>query len=200
MTRSSMNARSPLAGIAKAGRSGSTSGAAGVVVRDLRGFSAVSILAHKGQAAATAARLSRCLEATVLDAPKRVAHGSLSVSGVAPGQWFVIERVSSRSMLSDLCAGFVGLAVVVDQTDSCIVLELAGDCVRATLAKGIPVDLDATVFKPGDVAHTMASHIGVHVALMTEKTGFEVVTAASTAGSFCSWLTASAAEYGMDFE
>jgi methylglutamate dehydrogenase subunit D len=198
MSDPSLQHRSALAGIIRPGRIGITSGVAGVVARELQGFAAVSILAHKGQAVATAALLSEHLAATVTDGSKRVARGSLSVSGIAPGQWFAIERDPARPTLSALRAGLIGLAAVVDQSDGRIVVELTGERVRNALAKGIPVDLDAGVCKPGDVAQTMASHIGVQVSLMTEQPAFEVVTAASTAASFWTWLVTSAAEYGLD--
>ncbi len=198
MSNPSLKHRCALASIIRPGRIGITSGVAGVVVRELQGIAAVSILAQKGQTAATAALLSEYLAVTVTDGPKRVARGSLSVSGVAPGQWFAIERAPLQEALSALRAGLAGVAVVVDQSDGRIVLELTGERARSALAKGIAVDLDASIFKRGDVAQTMVTHIGVQVSLMTEQSGFEVITAASTAASFWSWLAASAAEYGLD--
>lgn len=198
MSEPTLQPRSALAGIVRPGRSGVTSGVAGVVAREMQGFAAVSILAQKGQAVATAAVLSEHFAATVTDSPRRVASGSLSISGIAPGQWLLIERQASLSTTADLRAKLVGLAAVVDQSGGRLVIELSGNQVRSTLAKGIPVDLDASVFKPGDVAQTMAAHIGVQVALMTEQTAFEIITAASTAGSFWNWFATSAAEYGLD--
>lgn len=198
MSKVNLQSRSALAGIIRPGRVGVSSGVPGVVARELQGFAAVSILAHKGQAVAAAGLLSEHLAAKVTDGPKRVVRGSLSVSGVGPGQWFAIQRDPSQSTLSTLRALLVGLAAVVDQSDGRIVLELTGARVRSALAKGIPVDLDVGVFKPGDVAQTMAAHIGVQVSSMTEQAGFELVTSASSAASFWSWLEASAAEYGLD--
>ncbi len=198
MAKPNLHYRSALAGLVRPGRIGTASGVAGVVAQEVQCFAAVSIIAGNGKVAATAAHLSKLFETLIVDGPKRVASGSISVSGVAPGQWLVIERDLSRTALLDLSTSLIDLAAVVDQSDSRLVLELTGEHVRATLSKGIPVDLDASVFKPGDVAQTMAAHISVQVSLMTEQSTFEVVTAASTAGSLWSWLTASAAEYGFD--
>jgi len=198
MPEPTLQPRSALAGIIQPGRLGVTAGVAGVVARDMQGFAAYSILAQKGQAVTTSQVLSELLGATVSDGPKRVARGSLSVSGVAPGQWLLIERQASLPTTADLRAKLVRLAAVIDQSSGRVVLELSGNRVRSTLAKGIPLDLDPRVFKPGDVAQTMTAHIGVQVALMTERPDFEVITAASTAQSFWSWLAASAAEYGLD--
>jgi methylglutamate dehydrogenase subunit D len=198
MSKNNLRQRSALAGIMTPGRIGVAAGAAGVVALELQGFSAASIIAHKDQVAATVSRLSRYLESPVTDGTKRSVCGSLSVSGVAPGQWFMIERDLKRPSIADLRGHLAGLAVVVDQSDSRFILELNGAHVRSALAKGVPVDLDASVFKPGDVAQTMAAHIGLQVSLMTEQPAFELVSAASTAGSFWSWFAASASEYGLD--
>lgn len=198
MTRSGLPHRSALAGIKRPGRIGVAAGVAGVVAREVPAFAAVSVLAHNGQNAETAACLSRHLGAIVVDAPKRVAVGSLSISGVAPGQWFVVERDPSRLTVSGMRAELAGLAALVDQSDSRFILELTGAHVQSALAKGIPVDLDASSFRTGDVAQTMAAHIGVHVAAMTEQPGYELISAASTAASLWDWLTASAAEYGLE--
>ena len=130
MSKPSLQHRSALAGHMKTGRIGFASGVAGVEVREVQGFTAVSILAHKGQTVATAACLSRVLEAKMTDGPKRVALGSLSVSGVAPGQWLAIERDPLRPTISDLRASLAGLAAAVVQSDSRIVLVLAGERVR----------------------------------------------------------------------
>jgi methylglutamate dehydrogenase subunit D len=198
MPKHSLQRRPPMAGIMKPGRFGVASGDAGVTARAVRDFAAFSILARKGQVAAAAACLSGPLEAIVTDGPKRVARGSLSVSGIAPGQWLVIERDPSSSSISGLLASLAGLAAVVEQSDSRFILELTGKRVLAALAKGVPADLDASVFAPGDVAQTIAAHIGLQVSLMTEQPAYELVSAASTAASFWSWLTVSAAEFGLD--
>lgn len=83
--------------------------------------------------------------------------------------------------MAALRAALAGRAALVDQSDGRIIPELAGERVRDALAKGIPVDLDAGAYTLGSVAQTMAAHIGPHVSLMTERTVFEVVTAAGTA-------------------
>ena len=190
--------RPALAGLVKAGRFGSQSGSAGVVVKEIQGFAAASIIASQDQAIATTAAVSKYFAMPVTDLPRRVVHGGLSTSGVAPGQWLAIERDPSKSSISALRADLADFAAVVDQSDSRLVLEVSGPLARLALAKGIPVDLDASVFKPGDVAQTIAAHISVQISLMTERPAFELVSAASTAGSLWSWLSASAGEYGLD--
>ena len=62
----------------------------------------------------------------------------------------------------------------------------------------VAVDLDPVAFKVGDLAQTSASHIGLQISLIDAAPTFEIVSARSTAPSLWSWLTASAAEYGID--
>jgi sarcosine oxidase subunit gamma len=69
--------------------------------------------------------------------------------------------------------------------------------VREVLAKGVPLDLHPKVFKPGDVATTLVAYIGVQLDMLDDAT-FQLTTPRSTAGSFWSWLSASAAEFGYD--
>jgi sarcosine oxidase subunit gamma len=100
--------------------------------------------------------------------------------------------------LDTLRAELDGLAAVSDQGDGRVILEISGARARDALAKGIAVDLDPDVFKIGDLAQTSASHIGLQIALIDAAPTFEIASARSTAGSLWAWLTASAAEYGID--
>lgn len=190
--------RSARAGFAKRGRMGQPSGVAGVVVEVIENFTAATIVAGKNQSGETIEWLSGLFEAPVSDGPRRLARGTLSICGVAPGQWLAIERDASQATLAMLRTSLAPLAAVVDQSDSCLVLEVTGPMAISALAKGIPVDLHSSAFKPGDVARTIAAHIGVQISSMTERPAFELITAASTARSLWNWLTASAGEYGLD--
>jgi len=87
---------------------------------------------------------------------------------------------------------------VTDQGDGRLIVEVAGPRARDALAKGIAIDLDASAFKVGDAAQTSAAHIGLQIALIDDIPTFEIISARSTAGSFWSWLVASAAEYGIE--
>jgi heterotetrameric sarcosine oxidase gamma subunit len=92
-------------------------------------------------------------------------------------------------------------ATVTDQSDGYAVLRLAGPRLRDTLAKIISIDLHSRAFKSGDVASTVASHMGVTLwRLDDEPDGspvFEVAVFRSLAGSFWAALSQSAAEFGL---
>ena len=199
MAEQNVQRRSPLAGTASIGRLGRTIGVAGVHIREITDATAIAILARKGRNADVAAVLSRHVGAPVSDAAKRVAGNGLAVSGTAPGQWLAMAHATyGTGPLDALRSELDGLAAVSDQGDGRVVLEISGARARDALAKGIAIDLDPIVFKVGDVAQTSASHIGLQIALIDAAPTFEIMSARSTAVSLWAWLTASAAEYGVD--
>ena len=195
----SLQARSALHGVARKGLIGRRTGAAGVTVREITGFAALTVIARKGRTEDVATLLSKLVGAPVPDAARRCSIDTVAVTGTGPGQWLVIDR-SARidGALAVLRRDLDGLAAVADQGDGRLLLEISGPNARDALAKGIAVDLDPVVFKIGDAAATMTAHIGVQVALIDAQPTFELVSAASTGASLWSWLVASAAEFGMD--
>ena len=86
---------------------------------------------------------------------------------------------------------------MTDQSDARLVLQLSGARVRDVLAKGVPLDLHPKVFKVGDVATTLVAYIGVQIDRLDEDT-WQLTAPRSMAGSFWSWLSASAAEFGYE--
>jgi sarcosine oxidase subunit gamma len=78
-------------------------------------------------------------------------------------------------------------ASVVDQSDAYGVLRLTGPKLRETLAKLVPLDLHPRVFKVGDVAATVAAHIGVSLWRLEDDADsqptFELAVARSMAAS-----------------
>jgi sarcosine oxidase subunit gamma len=191
--------RSALARLATPQRAGAAAPTAGVRIREIADFAAIGIIARRGRIDEVGAILSRYAGSLVQDAAKRVGSENLAVTGTAPGQWLVMNRgPDSQARLDGVRAELDGLAAVTDQGDGRVVLDISGSRARDALAKGIPVDLDATAFKIGDAAQTSAGHIGLQIALIDDPPTFEIISARSTAESLWSWLVASAAEYGID--
>lgn len=191
--------RSPLDGVAATGRLGRTIGIAGVRIREIKNTAGLAIVARKGRSADVAAVLSRHVGSTVIDAAKRASGNGLAISGTGPGQWLAMAEPTAAGTLLDALRGALdGLAAVTDQGDGRVILEVSGSRARDALAKGIAVDLDPAAFKVEDLAQTSASHIGLQIALIDASPTFEIISGRSTAGSLWAWLTASAAEYGID--
>jgi methylglutamate dehydrogenase subunit D len=199
MAEATLVPRSPLHGLASPGRIGSSDGAAGVTIREIVNIQAVSVIARKGRGADVVRSLSGLAGAEVVDRSMRIGTEGVAVTGVAPGQWLVTRRgLAAGDLAQELARVLPESASLTDQSHSRLILEIAGPQARAALAKGVPVDLDPSVFKVGQATQTAAGHINLHVALIDPAPVFEMITAASTAGSFWSWLTSSAAEYGID--
>ena len=90
-----------------------------------------------------------------------------------------------------------GLAAVIDQSDGRAVFRVGGPKARDAFAKGIPLDLDRSVFRPGDTALTSAGHFNVHLWQVDETPTYEVAVFRSFARSFGDWLMEAAAEFGV---
>ena len=187
--------RSALHGIATPGRYGRTAGAPGLIIEEQTGLAVASVIARKGAADAVIARLERSLGVRPVDGPRYAARNGVGVLGAGPGKWLALGEGALVSLLQRELAG---LAAVADQSDARAVIRLWGPRVRDALAKGVPVDLHPTVFRPGDAAATLVAHIVVQLAQLDDRPTFLLMAPRSFAASLWSWLAASAAELGYE--
>jgi methylglutamate dehydrogenase subunit D len=189
--------RFPLAGITAPGHFG-RAGSTGltIVVRGEIAFA--SVTARRDKRTALVAAVDAAFGIALPDGPRRTTKGALSFAGTAPAQWIASAEGAEAVGLATRLRGRLGpFATVTDQSDARLVLHLTGAHVRDVLAKGVPIDLHPKVFEVGNVAVTQAAYIGVQIDRLDEAT-YQLATARSTAGSFWSWLSASAAEFGYD--
>ncbi|WP_448951617.1 sarcosine oxidase subunit gamma [Labrys neptuniae] len=188
-----LQSRSGFAGLLKPVGTG-----AGVTVADRSGLESVTLAARKGQEGALAQRMQAAYGLELPSAPKRSTAGTLAALGTGPSAWLVTREAGEAGpLVSDLTAAVGTLASVTDQTSGYAVLRLSGPRLRATLAKGLDIDLHPRVFVPGDVAVTACSHIGVTLWQLDDVPTYEIALFRSMAGSFWHWLSDSAAEYGL---
>jgi methylglutamate dehydrogenase subunit D len=191
--------QSALGDLTRPGLLGASTDHPGVRIHEVTDFAAITVIARRGKSAEVAAILSGHVGSPVADAARRTSREALSAAGTAPGQWLAVARgPDAEARLGALRPSLEGLAAVSDQGDGRVILEISGARARDSLAKGIPIDLDAVAFRVGDAAQTSAAHIGLQIALVDETPTFEIVSARSTAESLWSWLVASAAEYGIE--
>lgn len=132
-----------------------------------------------------------------LPAPGTSVEGkNLALVWSGPGQWLAVaERGAGRDLEHELKPILAGLASVTDQSDARAVIRVSGPRARNVLAKGVPVDLHPRAFRPGAVAITHASHIGVILWQLDAAPTYEFAMFRSYAQSFADWLEHSAAEY-----
>ena len=193
-----LQARSPLHGLAAPGRFGARDGAAGLVVAE-RTMALASVIARRGQAAALTKVVSERYNLALPAGPRRASNGAVAFTGVGPEQWIAgMEGIAASDFIAHLRSSLGAFAAITDQSDSRLILRLSGPRVRDVLAKGVPVDLHPRSFKVGDVTGTLVAHIGVQIELLDDAPTFQLMAPRSMAGSFWSWLCASAAEFGYE--
>jgi len=172
-------------------------GAQGVTARQLPGLAAATLAAPRGKAADLAQRFAAAGLA-LADAPRAVSGAGLTAIGTAPGRWFVTAEGMTGAALVARVRSIAGQdAPLTDQSDANIILEVAGPSSRATLAKGLALDLDPAAFGPGDAATTVVSPVGITLWQGDEAPTYRLAVARSFAPAFLRWLVAGAAEFGL---
>lgn len=170
---------------------------AGIRVQTRDALGIATLIAPADNNAALAAMLSRSFGLVLPLAPQAARSDDHQIVWSGPGQWILIG--DSRAGFANALVGLADLAAASDQSDSRAVLRLSGPRVRDALAKGCMIDLHPAAFPVGAVALTSIAYMGVclwRAADGPEGAVFEIMCARSMAGSFWSWFTASAAEFG----
>jgi methylglutamate dehydrogenase subunit D len=173
----------------------------GIIVGDRDGLGLATVIVRRGQLEALAQRIR---ERYGIELPRgnvrKEAHG-IAFAGLGPETWLATSEKGGNEFSASLREEIGALASISDQSDGYAVLRLTGPKVRDTLAKLIPLDVHPRAFKQGDVASTVASHIGITLWRLDDAAAgapvFEIAVFRSLARSFCRALAQSAAEFGF---
>jgi sarcosine oxidase subunit gamma len=178
--------------ILAAGRFGAQDGPAGVFVTPVEGLGVATVI---GRAAdALDAYFARAHALTPPRTPAVATGSGCTLVWTGPDQWLALA--DDRAFPARLVGALGDSAAVSDQSDARAILRLRGPRLRDALAKGCPIDLHPDAFGPGDAAVTAIAQVGVHMWWHPDEDGLHVAVFRSMAGSFWSWLSASAAEFG----
>jgi len=189
---------SPFDDFLPAGCSGAPVDPPGLIVAKRRGVVVSSLRARADQAGALTGRLGAVLDLDPPAGPRRVVQVGRSVVGIGPGHWLVLGETGDPAVAAkNLAVELAGLGTVTDLSDALPVLHLSGRGLRQVLARGLPVDLHPSVFRPGDVVSSVVALIPVHLWLLEDGESCEIAVPRSFAGSFAEWLADSAASVGM---
>lgn len=173
----------------------------GVIVCDRDGLGLATVLVRKAQHETLAQRVQEHFRLELPQGPHRAAAGDLALAGTGPGSWLATCEHGGNAFAIHLREKIGDLASVSDQSDGYAVLRVSGPRIRDTLSKMVPVDVHPRVFRIGNVAATVAAHIGATLwRLDDSKDGspvFEIAVFRSLAASFWHALSESAAEFGM---
>jgi methylglutamate dehydrogenase subunit D len=118
-----------------------------------------------------------------------------SSSRIGPRSWLALSE--NETLADELAQVLAETAAVADQSSGYAILRLAGPKARATLEKGVGIDLHPRAFQPGDAAVTSCAHLGIIIWQIDEAPTYEIAVARSFAADFCHWLMQSAAEFGL---
>ena len=173
----------------------------GVIATDRDGLGLATVAVRKSQSPALTQRVNERFGLLLPAGPRRAAAAGVAFAGTGPGVWLATQEKGGNEFAAALEEEIGAMAAVTDQSDGYAVLRLAGPKVRDALAKIIPLDVHPAVFRPGDVASTTASHMGITLWRLEDAAEgspvFEVAVFRSLAGSFWHALSLSAAEFGL---
>ena len=187
-----------LDGVAVAGRYGRTlAQGPGAVLSVARGCELVSVIAASGQATAAAAALKKELGLALPAMGQSSSARGASLLGVQPGHWIAVKTGSAGGLTQRLGKAIGNAGLVTSQSHGRTMIRLSGPRSRDVLAKGTPVDLSESRFKPGMVAATQIGHVGVVVAC-TGADSFDLLVHRSFAEGFWRGVCELALEWGYE--
>jgi len=188
--------RPALAGLIRPGRYGTAGGKAGVRIGPRAGLALATLSARKGRTEALRAAARAAFGVELPERP-RVAHGEgITFIWAGPESWLVLRQGGDLEPALHDALG--ACASVTDQSDGRTVLRVEGPCARDLLAKGLAIDLHPRAFAPGDVALSLAAHLGVHLWQLDGTPSYELAVLSGYSRSLLAWMLEAGAEYGVD--
>jgi len=173
----------------------------GVIVQERGGLGIASVLAKRGQQDALTKQIRERFGIELAAGSKRSAAGDYAFIATGPGTWLATGEATGNAIVTSLTDALGEYAAISDQSDGQSVLRVSGPKVRDALCKLLPIDLHPRIFRSGDVAVTVAAHIGATLwRLEDDPSGqsvFEIAVFRSLAESLWSALSESAAEFGL---
>ena len=176
---------------------------AGVIAQVRKGLGLAKILARKNAAAALAQDVQAHFNCTLPTSPRRACGNDFAVMGIGPGSWLALRENGGNDFASSLKPILGSFAAISDQSDAYDVFRLMGPNLRASLSKLVPVDIHDRAFTVGDVAETIAGHVGILFWRLDDAAGspvFDIAVARSFSASLRHMLSQSAAEFELAWE
>jgi sarcosine oxidase subunit gamma len=176
---------------------------AGVTAQVRQGLGLAKILVRKDAATALARHLQAHFNCALPTSPRRTCGNDIAVMGIGPGSWLAMCENGGNDFASSLKPILGPFAAISDQSDAYGVFRLTGPNLRAALSKLVPIDIHDRAFKVGDVAETIAGHIGLLFWRLDDTAGspvFDIAVARSFSVSLRHTLIQSAAEFELAWE
>lgn len=173
----------------------------GVTVTARENLGIASLIAGEHDTNALAEAIKARFGLDLPSTPSAAMSETHSLLWSGPHQWLLVA--ASHARFTDDLAALSGLSAVAEQSHGRAVLRLSGAMVRKALAKGCMLDLHPATFPVGMTALSSIAYIGVQLWRVEDGPDgavFEIMVPRSMAGSFWSWFSASAAEFGCQIQ
>lgn len=195
----SWDVRSPISRALVAGHYGAQ-GDAGVLIKEIRNFGLVQVMARRGKAPemATAARTRFGVAAP--ETSNSVETGDATLIWSGPGQFLVLSNEGMHTV-ETLAPALAASASLSDQSHARVLIAISGSKARSMLAKLSSIDLHPQAFPVGAAAATSIDHTSVTLWHGNDRAGsqdvFNLLVFATFAESLWHTMLDAAAEYGV---
>jgi methylglutamate dehydrogenase subunit D len=176
---------------------------AGVIAQMRQSLGLAKILVRKNTATALARQVQTHFNCALPASPRRTCGNDISVMGIGPGSWLAMRENSGNDFANALKPILGPFAAISDQSDAYGVFRLRGPHLRAALSKLVPIDIHDRAFRVGDVAETIAGHVGILFWRLDDAAGspvFDFAVARSFSVSLRHTFNQSAAEFELAWE
>jgi methylglutamate dehydrogenase subunit D len=164
-----------------------TAAGRGIKIVERDGLGLASLHVRKDKGAALIQRIHESFHIELPQKPHRAFAGDVAFVGIGPGAWLAMHNDAGNDFVVSLRKTLGNLASVCDQSDGYVVLRVSGRGVRDAMTRLVPIDLHPRAFKNGDVAVTVAAHVGATLWRLDDDAGsevFEIAVFRSFAESF----------------
>jgi sarcosine oxidase subunit gamma len=172
----------------------------GVIAQVRQGLGIAKMLVRKDTTTALEQKVQTHFNCALPTSPRRTCGNDFAVMGMGPGSWLAMRENGGNEFASSLKPILGPFAAIFDQSDAYHVFRLMGPHLRAALCKLVPIDIHERAFKVGDVAETIAGHVGILFWRLDDIAGspvFDIAVARSFSASLRHALIQSAAEFEL---
>ena len=192
--------KSALASVYEPGRKGAGSGDAAVSVKEITGRDIVQLAAWPDTVGNVASKAAKPVGVALpSDTRSAATKGKTSVFKTAPEKFLIVCELKTTMGEALRKAFKAEQAVVTELGHSRTILRVSGEAARDVLARGLPIDLDPSVFARGAFAQS-----GIHgVSVLCHRSGpdqFDLIVPRNFAVEVYDWLEATAAQFGYVVE
>ena len=202
MSTDAAGRQSPLSRFFDTASAGSPAGDAAVVISEMPFLGHLNLRGDSADTGFTSSA-GAALGLALPTEPNTVASGGeMAALWLGPDEWLVVTPPSAQTQLSEsLEAALHDMhCAVTDVTGGQMVITLSGPRARDVLAKGCPLDLHPSVFKPGHCAQTLVAKANVTIHCVDDSPSFELIVRRSFAEYVALWLRDASLEYGPSVE